>query len=317
MSKISVLIPAYNAERCVARCLDSVVGQTFPDIEIIIVNDGSSDGTLSIIEEYAGRDPRIRVINHSENCGVMWARKASVEASEGDYLMFLDSDDRLKPDACERMYSAALDNKADLVICGYELIKNDGKVAGYPNKLDYGSSSQGVIKAMLLDELRRYMWAKLYSRDLFLSHPIKYFRHHNLMEDEAISFQVSQHVSKAVLINDALYEYHENMSSLTHQYPPSAIQSALRSQSVLFDISSAWDEELRSLAEKFIIRKVNFLIKVNGGRDRGWIMRSVKDNGLGGLFSLSSLVSHLGLRKGVNYFLLIHLTVISRIVYRH
>ena len=317
MPKIPILIPAYNVEKYIARCLDSVIGQTFPDIEIIIVNDGSTDGTASIIDEYASRDSRIRVVNHPENCGVMWARKTSVESSEGDYLMFLDSDDRLKPDACERLYSAALDNQADLVICGYEIIKNGGKVAGYPNKLDYGSSSQGVIKAMLLDELRRYLWAKLYSRDLFLSHPVKYFRHHNLMEDEAISFQVSRHVTKAVLIPEALYEYHENMSSLTHRYPPSSIQCALRSQAVLRDISSDWDEELKRSAETFIIRKVNFLIKVNGGRDRGRIMNSVKDNGFGALFSFSSLVSHLGLRKGVNYFLLTHFTVISRIVYGH
>ena len=141
MPKISVLIQAYNVERYIARCLDSVIGQTLGDLEIIIVNDGSTDGTSRVLGEYAARDSRIRVINHPENLGLLWARKTGVEASTGDYLMFVDSDDAQKPYACEKLYTAAVANNADLVIAVAEFCYSDVVRTPSGSALSYGSDS--------------------------------------------------------------------------------------------------------------------------------------------------------------------------------
>ena len=316
MPKISVLIPAYNVERYIARCLDSVIAQTFRDIEIIIVNDGSTDGTAAIIDEYAARDSRIKVINHPENCGLMWVRKTCVEASSGDYLMFVDSDDALKLDACESLYSTAIETGSDLVIGGYELRRFSGRIESFFNALNYGDTAEGFIKAMLKDETKRYIWARLYLRSLFIDHPLRFFIHHNLMEDEVISYQVARRVRKAVCVPVIVYEYYENYGSLTHRYPPDAIECVLRSQAVVYDVAKEYGDEIRSLAETIIMKRVCFLIQANGSKDRRRIMRDAGEKGLSHLFSMRSLISHLGLRKGFNYYLLTHSGVISRIVFK-
>ena len=101
--KISILIPAYNVEKYIARCLDTIVGQTFGDIEIVIVDDASTDGTLGIIEDYASRDSRIKVIRHPENMGLVWVRNTGIDASTGDYIMFADSDDTMDLTICEKI----------------------------------------------------------------------------------------------------------------------------------------------------------------------------------------------------------------------
>ena len=116
--KISVLIPAYNVEPYIDQCLESVMNQTLRDIEIIITDDGSTDGTLAHIEAAAARDRRIRVIRHAENLGQFQSRKDAVLASCSEYVMFVDSDDWLEPDACELVWAEAEKNGADIIHYG-------------------------------------------------------------------------------------------------------------------------------------------------------------------------------------------------------
>jgi|GEM_PF-465458 len=111
--KVSVIIPVYNAEQYLRQCLDSVVAQTLEDIEIITVNDGSTDGSLTILEEYVALDPRIRVITQ-ENGGAGRARNAGMDAANGDYLSFLDADDFFEPNMLEEAYKAAVSDNADV-----------------------------------------------------------------------------------------------------------------------------------------------------------------------------------------------------------
>ena len=101
MPKISVIVAAYNVEEYIERCLNSLVDQTMDDIEIIVVNDGSKDATLEKIDQYTG-DRRIKVID-KENCGLIEARKSGLSVAEGEYVQFVDGDDWLKKDACEKL----------------------------------------------------------------------------------------------------------------------------------------------------------------------------------------------------------------------
>ena len=303
MPKISVLIPAYNVEKYIARCLDSVIGQTFPDIEIIIVNDGSTDGTASIIDEYATRDSRIRVIVHSENCGLMWVRKTCIEASTGDYLMIVDSDDRIKLDACELLYSAAVNSGADLVVAGYEVCYSDGRKVYKANKLEYGNDTRGVVRAMLEDELKRYEWAKLYVRRLLVDNPPEYIKHFNLCEDEIISYNMAFNVRKAVSISDVVYEYNQIDGSLTHNDNPKLFRDMMFAKSVVRNICYRVDEEIGELADVNILKSIHWMIKSRGGSNRRVMVRSVDDFGFSSILSFPALVRRLGFKKGLNYYL--------------
>ncbi|MBR5160328.1 MAG: glycosyltransferase family 2 protein, partial [Thermoguttaceae bacterium] len=115
MPAISVIIPVYNVEPYLRECLDSVVNQTFRDIEIICVNDGSTDGSPAILEEYAAKDSRIIII-HQQNGGLSAARNSGMNAAKGDFILFVDSDDYIKQNTLEITYNAAIESGAEMVM---------------------------------------------------------------------------------------------------------------------------------------------------------------------------------------------------------
>ena len=119
MPKISVIIPVYNTENYLKECLNSVINQTFKDIEIICVNDGSTDNSLSILEEYARTDSRIKIINQ-KNQGVSSSRNNGIKSARGEYIMFLDSDDLYKPDLCEKVVEKIDSQSPDIVMWGHD-----------------------------------------------------------------------------------------------------------------------------------------------------------------------------------------------------
>ena len=127
MTKVSVIIPVYNTEKYLRECLESVISQTFTDIEIICVNDGSTDSSLAILEEYASNDKRIKVLKQ-KNKGAGSARNFGLKYATGEFLSFLDSDDFFENNFIEQMYSKAKETNADLVMCavnGYNTITNE------------------------------------------------------------------------------------------------------------------------------------------------------------------------------------------------
>lgn len=126
MSKVSIVIPVYNAELYISRCLDSIINQTYTDLEIICVNDGSKDNSLQILKKYQEKDERIFVID-KENAGVSEARNDAIKRSSGQYITFVDSDDWLEKDAIELMYKALIENNADVVRSNYYINKNENE----------------------------------------------------------------------------------------------------------------------------------------------------------------------------------------------
>ncbi|MDR2160688.1 MAG: glycosyltransferase, partial [Desulfovibrio sp.] len=127
--KVSVIIPVYNTEPYLRRCLDSVCGQTLREIEIICVNDGSTDGSLEILREYAQKDSRVKVIELEENKGAGAARNAGIDAARGEYIGFVDSDDYVDLDFYETLYVKAQETQAEVVKgADWELITSDGIV---------------------------------------------------------------------------------------------------------------------------------------------------------------------------------------------
>ena len=125
MQKVSVIISVYNVEKYLARCLDSVINQTLKDIEIICVNDGSTDNSAQILEEYAQKDERIKVITQV-NSGLSEARNTGMSASTGEFIAFLDSDDFVDLDFYEALYNSAVKNNCEIA-CGNIIRENDKK----------------------------------------------------------------------------------------------------------------------------------------------------------------------------------------------
>lgn len=120
---ISIIVPVYNAESVLPRCLDGLIHQTYATIEIILVNDGSSDSSLSVCEEYSAKYPYIKVIS-KENGGPASARNAGLKAAKGEYILFVDSDDEVEKDICEKLFKSIKSNGANCAICGH-YIKNE------------------------------------------------------------------------------------------------------------------------------------------------------------------------------------------------
>ena len=125
---VSIIIPAYNIENYIEKTLDSVLDQTYDSLEIIVVNDGSKDNTAAIIDSYAQKDNRIKVI-HKENGGVTSARLAGIAAATGDYIGFVDGDDYIEPNMFELLVNNAINYNADISHCGYQMV--------FPNRTDY------------------------------------------------------------------------------------------------------------------------------------------------------------------------------------
>ena len=121
---ISVIIPVYRVEAYLRRCMDSVLAQTYRNMEIILVDDGSDDGCPAICDEYAGQDERVKVI-HQKNAGLSGARNAGIEMAQGRYLAFVDSDDYLASDFLEQLYRACVDTDSDMSVCRWEYVKGE------------------------------------------------------------------------------------------------------------------------------------------------------------------------------------------------
>ena len=132
---VSLIIPAYNAEATIARCIDSILGQTLNTIELIVIDDGSSDRTGEICASY--RDDRLRYYRRV-NGGVSSARNQGVSLASGEYVGFVDADDYIAPDMCEKMYQAGVEAGADICVCDYDVVFDTGQVAPYTDLLREG-----------------------------------------------------------------------------------------------------------------------------------------------------------------------------------
>ena len=315
MPKVSVIVLAYNTELYIARCLDSLVSQTMEDIEIIVVDDCSTDGTPVILANYASNDTRIRIVRHERNCGSLWGRKTGVDASTGDYIMFVDGDDAVEKNCCERLYGVALELESDLVICGYTLVDITGSVSHKMNRLSYGSDSSAYIKSLLKYEVLHVLWGKLYQKDIWKDREYGYQMDFNYTDDFLLSYEYAHNVKKAVAIDDCLNLYYKNPSSVTERLPsPRITQNIVASYASMFRNVSDESEEVRGLARHETVKGVYKWIRA--GCSRRIILDTVRNEGISDLFSVVSLKEYFGLRRAVVHWLILHFDWAARHVVR-
>lgn len=223
MAKVSVIVPVYNAEKYLKCCLDSVTGQTLRDIEIICVNDGSTDESAQILETYAEKDSRIRVI-HKENGGLVSARKTGVAAATGKYVGYVDSDDWIELDMYEVLYGLACDSKADLISCGYFLEGSYTTI--HVDTIEEGVYTEGrmeflrdnTIYCMEKREtgLRASLCNKLFLREMLSKVQFEIPDELTMAEDKMCLLTYILECGSVAVLHRAFYHYMMNAQSMVH-----------------------------------------------------------------------------------------------------
>lgn len=215
MPKVSVIVPVYNVEKYLERCLDSLVNQTLDDIEIVIVNDGSKDSSPAIVERYIQKYPNKFVYASQQNAGQAVARNKAFTMSTGDYIGFLDSDDFVRIDMFERMYNKAIESGADYVACGYTDIMYDEDGNDIELKHYVASKVARKQKDMFFGALAS-PFLHLYKREVIMDSGVR-FPEGVIYEDTAFYINLIPHVHKLDVIEEPLaYRIrHENSTMST------------------------------------------------------------------------------------------------------
>ena len=206
MKKVSVIIPVYKAEYFLDKCVSSIINQTYENLEIILVDDGTPDNSPKMCDEWAKKDKRIKVI-HKENGGASSARNKGLEDCTGDYIYFCDSDDFIEINCIEKLVDKIKDN--DVVIMGYNKVNGDKITAKvYNDKL----SQNEFISEIIHEWDFGLLWNKLYKKEFIKS---KFNEKFKIREDLLFNSEYFKNVKKIGLINEPLYNYIDNPNSLT------------------------------------------------------------------------------------------------------
>ena len=226
MSLVSIIIPVYNTAKYLKKCLDSVLCQTYKDLEILLIDDGSTDNSLEICKSIESKYDIVHVI-HKENGGLSSARLAGFEACHGEYVQFVDSDDYIEPKMIEKLVIAIENNHAELAICGYIQIDSGLKTKHLlPYKDDIIEDKDDIIKNYIQPltgnsengiNIPGFLCIRLLKKKLIQKHFFgsekKYYA-----EDHVFDLLYSDHIERIAIVNEPLYDYVIHNASLTNKY---------------------------------------------------------------------------------------------------
>lgn len=210
---ISVIVPIYNVEIYLDRCIESIVNQTYKNLEIILVNDGSTDNSLTICQKWAKKDNRIKVID-KENGGLSSARNAGLDIANGEYVSFVDSDDYIDKNIYDEMIKNIIITKSDIISCSIQEIQNNGNKINTLNKKDTILNSEECIKDLLFNHKRitPYAWDKLYKKDIIGSS--RFIEKLKFGEDAPFAYDLLKKIKKYQTIDFIGYYYIRRDNSL-------------------------------------------------------------------------------------------------------
>ncbi|MFJ5964518.1 glycosyltransferase family 2 protein [Bacillus sp. NPDC093026] len=220
MPAISLLVAVYNTSQYVEKCLQSIAEQSFSDIEVILVNDGSTDHSGEMIEAFAERDARFRVI-HQSNQGLGAVRNRGIEEAKGTYIAFIDSDDTLAPHYCEAFYQKAEMTGADLVVSEYYIQFEQSRRTLSTDLLQYQTEKKtNLMDALLHGKITGFSWNKLYRRDFMQKHNIRFPLRDELehIEDQYVTLRCFYLSNVIAFVHAPLYYYRVHLSSIVQRY---------------------------------------------------------------------------------------------------
>lgn len=212
---ITVVVPVYQVEKYLQRCIDSIINQTYQNLEIILVDDGSKDNSPFICDNNADTDKRIHVI-HKENGGLSSARNAGIEIATGEYIIFIDSDDVIHSGMIEELYHLLKDTDSDIAVCDYKRFRREEELKEIiqPERVTQVYNREEALREIYGSESVKYVvaWNKLYARELFANVRYKVGK---LNEDEFTTYKLFAKASRIASTNQIYYYYFNNGSSIT------------------------------------------------------------------------------------------------------
>ncbi len=215
--KVSIIVPVYNCEKFISKCLDSILHQTYSNIEIVIVNDGSTDQSEEILQKYKEQDERVSCY-YQDNSGPSEARNYGIMKSTGEYLAFIDSDDSIDAYYIEYLINKMLTTGADLVCCGYK----DISVYGILNCTDFNfdkSDSMHYFINLVCNGTGGVLWSKMFKKEIISKHNIKMDKDIFMSEDLIFVLQYAVHCQSFAAINNYLYYYNRlNQNSISSNF---------------------------------------------------------------------------------------------------
>lgn len=216
---VSIIIPVYKVEEYLPRCLESILAQTYPHWEALCIDDGSPDRCGEILDAYAARDSRFRVL-HQENGGVSAARNAGLDMMRGEYLTMVDADDSVEPEMLEMMVENACSENADMVACGYRQVSEDNSFFDSPPLWGGAEcdSACGLSRSVLFN-ITSYNWTKLFRSDVWKdAAKIRYEGGAAFGEDHAVLLRYLMHAKRLAFINAPLYHYYRRGESASREF---------------------------------------------------------------------------------------------------
>lgn len=212
---VTVIVPVFNTEKYLACCIDSICKQSYSDLQIILINDGSTDGSLKICEKYAMKDSRITLLSQ-KNAGVSSARNAGLEAAEGYYLCFLDSDDYLEIDAIQTLVNSHSDE--DMIVSRFSTINENGSIGSSSKEISsFITDSNSMIKYVLSPTVeyayQGYLWNKLYLNEIIQKNNIRFDESISYNEDRLFLINYLLSSRKVRFISDKTYNYRQRSGS--------------------------------------------------------------------------------------------------------
>ena len=280
---VSIILPVYNAQNHLARCIGSILAQSYQNLELIILNDGSKDQSLPVCEEFRAKDSRITLVDKA-NSGVSDTRNLGLRLAGGKYIQFVDSDDYIDPDYTANLVSAAEENAADFVIAPYKMVIPAGaskpeqvleklqddlgvmSVARPPEVREYGFLPAGVydkdtFALRLMDKPASYfysvLWNKLYRRDILTGNDIRFTSEMKWAEDLVFNMQYIQYANTFVSIGTPGYYYVQNPQSICHTQinPATLVQNKVQTFRYYKDLYTRLGmyEEVRPQLYKFLV----------------------------------------------------------------
>jgi glycosyltransferase involved in cell wall biosynthesis len=216
---VSVIIPIYNTEKYLSACVDSVLQQDKVSIEIILVDDGSTDSSAIICDTYAKEHDNITAI-HIQNSGPATAKNEGLKYAQGNYIALTDSDDKMEPLMLHKMVTAGYEHNADIICCNYKQIDENGHISHLNStyKQYLLNHEEGLIHFFAKDKIYSQCWTKLYKRKMLIDHNI--INDPGLRTDEDFIFNIRAFVNAqtTVIVDEPLYEYTHRENSLAHAY---------------------------------------------------------------------------------------------------
>ena len=216
MSKLTVIIPIYNADKYISRGLESLLNQTFKDFEVICINDCSTDNSLEILEQFAKKDDRIKVVNNSKNLGAALTRNVGIDMAEGEYIYFLDADDYIDEKYLECMVNKIEQEKCDIVLNISIVNENNDNSFEYkhPSMPDIKKDGEYLDKITTIHDAPCFIWARIYKKDFLNKYNLRFLDIH-ATDDVVFNAIVDMYVEKTFVFYGEKYHYIVNNTSVT------------------------------------------------------------------------------------------------------